>query len=65
MKQVVVVIKPDGSTEIDAQNFKGAGCSLATRELELALAGPGGTVQDKKKPGDFFATNPQGQKVGG
>lgn len=55
-KQVIIEIKPDGVVRIDAQNFAGVGCAAATKGLELALAGDGGTVEDRKKD-DFFATN--------
>lgn len=55
MKKVVITIKPDGTSQIDAQGFKGQGCSLATRELELVLAGSPSNVDDRKKP-DFYAT---------
>lgn len=57
-KKIVIDIEPDGSVKIDAQGFKGGSCALATREMEMVLAG--GIVGDanrKKKP-DFFATNP-------
>lgn len=57
MKQVVVEIATDGSTTVDSQGFKGNTCTIATRELELALAG-GGDISDKKKP-DYYAQNPQ------
>lgn len=56
MKKVIVEIYPDGSTKVDAQGFQGQSCSLATRELELALAGDMKNVEDRKKP-DFFATH--------
>jgi hypothetical protein len=59
MKKVVIEILPDGSSKVDAQGFKGSQCSLATRELELALAGSG-PVDDRKKP-DFYAQNSQTQ----
>lgn len=56
MKKIVIEIKPDGTTKIDANGFQGQQCTLATRELELALAGDMSNVEDKKKP-DFFATH--------
>lgn len=58
-RKIIVEVKPDGSTVIDAQGFQGQGCSLATRELELVLAGNPANVDDRKKP-DFYAMNPQG-----
>lgn len=54
MKKIVIEIEPDGSTTLDAQGFKGSSCSLATKELELALAGSPSNVEDRKKP-DFYA----------
>lgn len=59
-KKVVITIAPDGDTTIDAQGFAGSSCSLATREMELALAGDAGNISDRKKP-DFYATTGQGQ----
>lgn len=59
-KKVVITIAPDGETTIDAQGFTGQSCSLATREMELALAGDAGNVSDRKKP-DFYATTGVGQ----
>jgi len=53
MRKIVVEIKPDGTSSIDAQGFQGQSCALATRELELVLAGPGGEIKDNKKP-DFY-----------
>lgn len=55
VKKVVIEVLPDGSTSIDAQGFQGSSCALATKELELVLAGSGGEVSDKKKP-DFYNT---------
>lgn len=58
-RKVVVSIETDGSVSIDAQGFKGSSCSLATKELELALVGGNAAgVDDKRKP-DYYATNPQ------
>lgn len=61
LKKIVIEVQADGSTKIDAQGFKGSSCSLATKELELALAGNAGNVEDKRKP-DFYAQNPQTQR---
>lgn len=60
MKKVIIEIHADGSSKVDAEGFKGSQCSLATKELELALAGNMSDVSDKKKP-DFYAHNPQSQ----
>lgn len=55
-KKVIITVEPDGSTSIDAQGFTGSACSLATKELEMVLAGGNMTgVDDRKKP-DFYAT---------
>lgn len=64
MKKIVIEIDTDGSSKIDAEGFKGQQCSVATRELELALAGNGGAVEDRKKP-DFFATTGNQQTLRG
>ena len=53
-KKIVIEFFTDGSSKVDAQGFKGQQCSLATRELELALAGDMSKVDDTKKP-DFYA----------
>lgn len=57
-KKVVIEIEPDGSTTIDAQGFKGNSCTLATRELEVALVGTTASPSDRKPKPDFFAQNP-------
>lgn len=62
-RRVIIEIDTDGTTKIDAEGFKGKQCTLATRELELALAG-NGPVDDRKKP-DFYATLGTTQKLGG
>ncbi len=57
VKEVVIEIDPDGTTRIEAQNFKGKGCAEATAMLELALGGTDpGNKSDKRKP--EFAMNP-------
>lgn len=58
MKKVLIEIMPDGSSTVDAQGFQGQSCALATREIELALAGSPSSVDDRKKP-DFYATTGQ------
>ncbi len=53
-KQVIVTIAPDGSSTVDSKGFQGNSCTLATKELELALAGNDpGNRDDKKKP-EFY-----------
>ena len=60
MKKVIIDIYPDGSSKVDAEGFKGQSCSLATKDLELALAGNAGGVEDRKKP-DFYQSHSNGQ----
>lgn len=61
-RKIVVSIAPDGDVKIDAQGFKGNSCTLATRDLEMVLAGGDmSNVKDDKKP-DFFATVTPGAK---
>lgn len=55
MKKIIIEINPDGTSRVDADGFKGQQCSLATKEIELALAGSASNVSDRKKP-DFYAT---------
>lgn len=56
MRKVIIDIFADGTSKVDAEGFKGQQCSLATKELELALAGgSNSSVDDRKKP-DFYAT---------
>lgn len=55
VKTVVVNIDPDGSSVVDANNFRGVGCKDATKQIELALAGDLSNTDDKKKP-DYYAT---------
>lgn len=57
-RQVIIEIYADGSTKIDADGFKGQSCSLATKELELALAGDMNNVSDKRKPDYYQSTTP-------
>ena len=54
VKKVVIDVSPEGETKIDAQGFVGSSCALATKELELVLAGGSSGVTDQKKP-DFYA----------
>jgi hypothetical protein len=57
-KRVVVTVDPDGTTSIDAQNFKGKGCQDATEQVALALGGVTRDKSDDRKKPDYFATNP-------
>jgi len=62
-KQVVISILPDGTTSIDAQNFKGKGCQDATNQIALALGGAGRDTSDDKKKPDFFAPGTTGTQT--
>lgn len=57
-KQVVITFEPDGTTNIDAQGFKGKGCQSATEAIALTLGGSGRDKSDDRKKPDYFATNP-------
>ena len=37
MKQIIVLIDPDGNTEIEVEGMAGRGCKEATKALEEAL----------------------------
>lgn len=55
MKSVNVTIKPDGTVSVEAMGFKGVGCTAATKEVEMALAGPAGVSDnDRRKKPDFY-----------
>lgn len=64
MKKVIIEVFPDGSSKIDAQGFKGQQCSLATKELEMALVGNDMGAIDKRPKPDFYATTGATQKLG-
>jgi hypothetical protein len=56
-KKILIDVYPDGTSKVDTQGFKGATCSLASKEIELVLSGGDmSNVKDDKKP-DFFAQN--------
>ena len=59
MKQVIIEIYTDGSSKVDSTGFKGNSCSLATKELELALAGSDPSNRDDSKKPEFYATTGQ------
>ncbi len=47
MPQIIIDIKADGQTTVDAQGFNGAQCKDATKAIEKAL---GVTTKDETKP---------------
>lgn len=57
VKKVIVEIYADGSSKVDSSGFVGNSCTLATKELELALAGNDPANRDDKKKPDFYATH--------
>lgn len=57
-QKIVVECHPDGRSNLEALNFKGNACAIATREIELALAGGGSQNIDSKPKPEFYATNP-------
>lgn len=59
-RSITIEVNSDGTTKVEANNFKGASCDLATREIELALTGGDLNSMDHKKKPDFFATNNAG-----
>lgn len=61
VKKVVIEIHTDGSSKVDSSGFTGSSCTLATRDLELALAGEDPSNRDDKKKPDFYATTGQTQ----
>ncbi len=46
MPQIIIDIKPDGQTTVDAQGFNGSQCKDATKAIEKAL---GVTTKDETK----------------
>lgn len=50
-KEIVIVVKPDGSVEVDAVGFSGSECLEATMPYEKVL----GTVSSRKKKPEFLA----------
>lgn len=53
-KKVLIDIYPDGSSKVDSSGFVGNSCTLATRDIELALAGSDPSNRDDKKKPDFY-----------
>ncbi|MCH8148980.1 MAG: DUF2997 domain-containing protein [Planctomycetes bacterium] len=47
MPQIIIDIKPDGQTTVDAQGYNGTQCKDATKAIEKAL---GVTTKDETKP---------------
>lgn len=62
-KKVTIAIETDGSTTVDSSGFTGNSCTLATREIELALAGNDPDNRDDKKKPDYYATTGNTQNL--
>lgn len=50
MKEITVIIKPDGATVIEAHEFQSAACDKATAFLEEAL----GVVTKKTRKPEYY-----------
>ena len=50
MKVIEVVVRPDGTTQLETKGFAGAGCREASAFLEQAL----GQRASEKLTGEFF-----------
>lgn len=52
MPEIVITIRPDGSTQLETLGFAGAACQQASRFLEDAL----GARTSEQLTAEFFAT---------
>ena len=60
MPQLVIVVRPDGTTEVKAEGFTGRSCMAATKFLENTL----GQVEADRKSPEFYAAESSGVAVG-
>lgn len=58
MQQIVIVVRPGGQTQVQAQGLHGRSCLEATRFLEATL----GKVESDRKTPDFYATESTGEQ---
>ncbi len=56
MKEIEIIIDPDGKTVIDLKGFKGKGCAELTDELLKALQGK---VEKRIQKNEFFKPEPK------
>lgn len=49
-KVIILIVKPDGSFELEPQGYKGKGCKKETAELESLL----GVVTDVELKTEFY-----------
>jgi hypothetical protein len=54
-EQIVIDVSPSGATKIDAVNYEGNACSLATEQLEIVIGG--GTAKKKDYKPEFSLPN--------
>lgn len=59
MKQVQIIISPNGQTRIETTGFAGADCQTASRYLEEAL----GNRQSETLTAEFYATGTEQQRL--
>lgn len=57
-KEIVITIKPDGSTEVEASGFKGRECVDATEVFEKIL----GEVKGRKAKPEMYVREKAGTK---
>lgn len=55
-----VIVKPNGSIQIEAVGFQGADCEKATAFLERAL----GLVKEKRRKPEYYRQAQRQQRVG-
>ena len=58
MKQVTITVLPDGTSTMDAEGFKGKGCTEATEMIAIALGGNDSSNRDERRKPDFYAQVP-------
>lgn len=58
MKQIIIDIAADGTTNVEAVGFKGKGCADATQQIEIAIGGAA-PKKRKMKPEAFVPTSGQ------
>ncbi len=59
MKEIEVVIHPDGSVSVEARGYDGTDCEEATRFLEQAL----GKVQQRKHKPEYYRRAARGNTL--
>ena len=53
MKQIEIIVAPDGSSRVETKGFAGSSCQQASRFLEQAL----GEKQSEQLTAEFYRTN--------